>query len=403
MGFQFKLPDLGEGVREGEILRWLVAEGDEIIQDQPVIEVMTDKITAELPSPIAGRVEKLLVEAGEIVPVGATLLLIDGQSPNGQDGAQPGRSTAQTASPAAPRAPSAGSLVDAGVRAAPAVRRLARELGVDLARVRGAGPEGRISVEEVRAAASALKGEGPERIPLRGVRRAISERMVEAVRSGAAYTLVEEVDVDSLVDLRRRAVVVAEAAGARLTYLPFIIAALCITLREHPEFNANVEEGSDDLLVYPEQHIGMAVQTERGLIAPVIKNAGELGIFDLARSVERLSTRARDQALTRDESSGGTFTVTSLGRLGGIMATPILNHPQIGILGVHRIEPRAVVREGEIVIRQMVNLSLTLDHRYIDGWRAAEFMHTLKGYLEDPGLLLSQTPNAEEITCLEAS
>jgi len=262
------------------------------------------------------------------------------------------------------------------------VRRLARELGVDLEALDGNCE--RIREEDVRAAAAEA---GVRRVPLRAVRRAIAGQMLHALRTAASYTLVEEVEATELVAQRRRLLEAAAGAGVRLTYLPFLIGAVLAAMDEHPEVNAVVDEATDDLLVLSQRHLSLAVQTEQGLLAPVIRNAQTLGLFELAREITRLSEAARSQALTRGDSRGGTFTITSLGRLGGIMATPILNSPQVGILGVHRLEERPVVREGEVVIRPMLNLSLTMDHRYIDGWKAAEFMQTLKARIQAVGEL----------------
>lgn len=393
MVYEFKLPDLGEGVHEGEIVRWLVQVGDEVGRDQPLVEVMTDKVTTELPAPVAGKVAKLGGAAGAVVPVGTVLVEIETQA---------------TAPPAEKNeAPTAGSTArfrntepvvetdeteGAKVLAVPAARRLARELGVTLSDVPGSGPEGRVRSEDVRAAKAAVNGSAApksiRRVPLRGKRRVIAEHLLESHRNTAPCTLVEEADFSELVRLRERVRPMAEKAGVAITYLPFILAALSMALREHPTLNATVDPESGDLLVHEAQHVGIAVHTEEGLVVPVLRNVESKNLLELAREIERLSTAAREDRLGREDVTGGTFSVTSLGLLGGILGTPMLHTPQVAVLGIHRIAARAVVREGNVVPRQMANLSLTLDHRYLDGYVAAKFIQTLVGYLEDPAVML---------------
>jgi pyruvate/2-oxoglutarate dehydrogenase complex dihydrolipoamide acyltransferase (E2) component len=391
MAFEFKLPDLGEGVQEGEIVRWLVQVGDVVAPEQHLVEVMTDKVTAELPAPVGGRILALHGDAGEVVPVGHVLVEIEDAGSDSGNGGPGGRETVQTdlltraAEEAAPRA--AGKS-----RAVPAVRKLAKELGVDLASLRGSGPAGRILEADVRSAVPG--GTGTQRsaevrrIPLRGVRRTIAEHLLTSHRETAPYTYVEEVDFTELVSLRERVQPMAEKAGVRLTYLPLILAAVSMALREHPHLNAVVEPGTGDLLIQPEHHFSMAVHTEDGLVVPVIRDVQRRNLLNLAAEIERLSNAARGGKLSREEVAGGTFSITSLGALGGLMGTPMLNTPQVAILGVHKICARPVVREGAIVSRQMGNLSLTLDHRYIDGIVGARFAQALKQYLEDPALML---------------
>lgn len=389
MAFEFKLPDLGEGVQEGEIVRWLVSEGDEVQPEQHLVEVMTDKVTAELPAPVGGRIVRLNGAPGDVIPVGQTLVVIESEdvvplsvSGNGSPASAPPLSAAPV--PPAPAGDPARPL------AVPAVRKLARELSVDLSRITGTGPEGRVTEADVRAASGAAPETpaGITRIPLRGVRRAIAEHLVASHRETAPYTYVEEVDFTELVSLRARVQPLAEKTGVRLTYLPLILAALSLALREHPHLNATVDPESGDLLVHPEQHVSLAVHTEEGLVVPVLRNLEQRNLLDLAREIERLSQAARSGSLSREEVTGGTFSVTSLGSLGGVLGTPMLHTPQVAILGIHKIALRPVVREGAVVPRQTANLSLTLDHRYIDGYVGAQFAQTLKLYLEDPALML---------------
>ncbi|MFN3653333.1 MAG: dihydrolipoamide acetyltransferase family protein [Armatimonadota bacterium] len=403
MPFEFRLADLGEGVQEGEIIRWLVQAGETVQPEQPLVEVMTDKVTAELPSPVAGTVQRCLGEPGDVVPVGSVLVEIETEAEPEGAGQAPGSgaepvvheaplvATAPEVKTAAPEpAPAQGN---GGIPlAVPAVRRLARELGLDLHAVRGSGPEGRITEADVRAAAGgAAVPAAPgttRRVPLRGLRRRIAEHLLESHRTTAPYTYVEEVDFTDLVSLKERVQPLAEKAGARMTYLPFLIAAVSRALKEHPELNATADPESGDLVISEAQHLGVAVNTEEGLVVPVLHHVERRNLLDLAREIERLAAAARQGSLSREETQGGTFSITSLGPLGGIMATPMLNTPQVCILGVHKITPRPVVREGEIVQRQMGNLSLTLDHRYVDGFAGAAFIRTLRTYLEDPALML---------------
>lgn len=400
MAYEFKLPDLGEGVHEGEIVQWLVKVGDRVRADQPVVEVMTDKVTSELPIPVGGVVARLGGEAGEVIRVGGVLLEIRTEETAPTVEAEPVSAPAELASEAvAPPSTreSAGPAAEGRARAVPAVRRLARELGVDLESINGSGSGGRVVADDVRAAAGEAPGTPTRepaitgkvrRIPLRGKRRLIAEHLLASHRNTAPYTFVEEVDFTELVRLRDRIRPVAEKSGVQVSYLPFVLGALSMALRDHPWLNATVDADTGDLILYDEHHIAIAVHTDEGLVVPVIRNVERRNLLDLAREIERLSKAAREGTLTREDVTGGTFSVTSLGLLGGVMGTPMLNTPQVAVLGVHRISPRAVVRDGNVVARQVANLSLTLDHRYIDGFVGAKFAQTLAGYLEDPAVML---------------
>jgi len=399
MAYEFKLPDLGEGVHEGEIVKWLVAPGDRVRADQAVVEVMTDKVTTDLPTPVGGTVSRLGGEVGAVIPVGGVLLEIrtDDSEATAPASAspQPSREITERAAPPVTEGTALGG--EGRARAVPAVRRLARELGVDLETINGTGNEGRVVADDVRAAAGE-KSSGPSappagagkvrRIPLRGKRRLIAEHLLDSHRNTAPYTFVEEVDFSELVRLRDRVRPVAEKSGVPVSYLPFVLGALSMALRDHPMLNATVDPETGDLIVYDEHHVAIAVHTEEGLVVPVIRNVERRNLLDLAREIERLSKAAREGSLTREDVTGGTFSVTSLGLLGGVMGTPMLNTPQVAVLGVHRIAPRPVVRDGNVVARQVANLSLTLDHRYVDGFVGAKFAQTLAGYLEDPAVML---------------
>jgi pyruvate/2-oxoglutarate dehydrogenase complex dihydrolipoamide acyltransferase (E2) component len=342
MAYEFKLPDLGEGVREGEIARWLVEVGQEVVEDEPLVEIQTDKTTVEIPSPAAGTVARILVPEGELVPVGTPLVLI------GAD---------------------AGAPEPSKIQATPAVRKLAVEFGVDLANIEGSGPHGRITESDVKAAAPPRKGERRE--ALRGIRRQIAEHLARAQREVPAVTVVEECDFTAL----------SQARGER-SYLPYLIAATVVGLKEFPELNATLD--GEEIVYWERYDIGVAVQTEAGLVVPVIREADGKSLDELAAEAERLAEGAHSGALERDELRGSTFTVTSAGRLGGLFATPLVNHPEVGILGLHRIAPRAAVRDGEVVVREVGWLSCTFDHRVVDGARASAFLLSVIRRLESP-------------------
>jgi pyruvate/2-oxoglutarate dehydrogenase complex dihydrolipoamide acyltransferase (E2) component len=378
MAYEFKLPDLGEGLTEGEIARWLVSEGDEISEDQPLVEIQTDKTTVEIPSPAAGKVTRILVEEGKTVPVGTVLVVIGG------DGAAPAEEQARAE--AAPQHDAAEAATFGGrsarpvqegrVRATPLVRRLAQELNVDLAALAGTGPQGRITDDDVRQAAIA-GGQTPgpvregRREALRGVRKRIAEHLTTAHREVPAVTVVEECDFTDLDGVR----------GER-SYLPFLLQATVRGLRAVPELNARLE--GDEIVFLERYDLGIAVQTDEGLVVPVLRAADEKSLDELEAEAARLAETARAGRLKPDELRGSTFTVSSAGKLGGLFATPLVNHPEVGILGLHRIAERPAVRDGQILARKLGWLSCTFDHRVVDGARASEFLLTVIGRLENP-------------------
>ena len=335
MAYEFRLPDLGEGVREGEIARWLVEVGQEIAEDDPLVEIQTDKTTVEIPSPAAGQVAQILVEEGELVPVGTPLVLI------GSDAA------------------TAGAPEPTRIQVTPLVRRIAGELGVDLESVKGFGPGGRITEEDVRAAA--VPREGERREPLRGVRRQIAEHLARSHKEVPAVTVVEECDFTDLSTVR----------GKR-SYLPYVLAAAVAGLKEFPELNATL--AGEEIVYWERYDVGVAVQTDGGLVVPVLRGADEKSLDELEAEASRLADSARAGTLKPEELRGSTFTVTSAGRLGGLFATPLVNHPEVAILGLHRIAERPAVRNGELAVREVGWLSCTFDHRVIDGARASEFL-----------------------------
>lgn len=350
MAQSFKLPDLGEGLTEGEVARWLVAEGQKIAEDDPLVEIQTDKATVEIPSPYAGTVLRIVVAEGEIAPVGAVLVVI------GEAGESADDSTGGSADEPARRA-----------RATPLVRRKAAELGVDLAAVSGSGPGGRITEEDLAAAATTTGGPTREgrREPLRGVRRLIAEHMTRAHREVAPVTWAEECDFEAVELERLLATVVKACAGS---------------LAEFPEINARLE--GDEIVYLDRYDLGVAVQTEQGLVVPVVRGCEEKSISQIHEEIGRLADGARAGTLRPEELRGSTFTVTSAGKLAGLFQTPIVNHPEVAILSIGRVGPRPVVRDGEVVVRSVGTIAITFDHRVVDGARAAAFGLSVIAQLE---------------------
>ena len=337
MAYEFRLPDLGEGLTEGEVARWLVAEGDDVGEDEPLVEIQTDKTTVEIPSPAAGKVARILVAEGQVVPVGTVLVVI------GEDAPEPGSSATN-------------QVRESRVQATPLVRRTAEELGVDLAGVTPTGPGGRVTEDDVRrAAGGAPAGEG-RREPLRGVRRQIADHLARAHREIPAVTFVEECDFSS-IDME--------------LLVPTVLHETAQALKEFPELNARLE--GDDIVYLDRYDLGVAVQTDQGLVVPVVRDCDTRSVDELRADVDSLAQKARDGKLEPAELRGSTFTVTSAGKLGGLFVTPLINHPEVGILGVHRIGPRPVARDGDVVVRSVGNVSVTFDHRVVDGARAAAF------------------------------
>ena len=351
MASAFKLPDLGEGLTEGEVARWLVSEGQEIGEDDPLVEIQTDKATVEIPSPYAGTVLKVLVAEGDVVPVGTELVLIG--APGEELPVSTPSDTVSQGVSTAPRSTAARGRV----QATPVVRRIAQELGVELAGVTGSGPGGRVTEDDVRAAATGATAASEGcREPLRGVRRVIAEHMARAHREVPPVTWVEECDVED-VPLDR--------------LLPAVVKACAESLSEFPELNARLD--GDAILYLDRYDIGVAVQTDDGLVVPVVRSANEKSVDELGTEIAALAEGARAGSLAADDLRGSTFTVTSAGKLAGLFQTPIVNHPEVAILSIGRVAPRPVVRDGEVVVRRTGTLAVTFDHRVVDGARAAAF------------------------------
>jgi 2-oxoglutarate dehydrogenase complex dihydrolipoamide succinyltransferase (E2) component len=406
MTYELRLPDIGEGVAEGEILKWMAKEGDMIKEDQPILEVMTDKVNVQIPAPRSGRVEKILVKEGDVAKVGQTIMVIDdGTGGASAPSAAPSAPVSIAAAPAPAMQPQAPAQ---GVLATPATRRLAREMGVDISAVKGSGPQGRITDDDIRRSASAARpgamtvtvqapkqtrpGGGPmeELVPLRGVRKTISERMLKSLQTTAQVTHVDEVDMTELVILREAFKGSAEKRGVRLTYMPFIIKALIPALKEFPYVNSSLDEQNGNIVLKKYYNIGIATDTEQGLVVPVVKDADMKDIFELAGEIEKLADRARKGQLTLDEVRGSTFTITNVGAIGGLFATPIVNIPEVAILGLHKIAKRPVVRDGKVEIRDTTYFSVSFDHRVVDGAYAARFTSRVIDNIQDTKKLLSE-------------
>ncbi|WP_437612580.1 dihydrolipoamide acetyltransferase family protein [Sorangium sp. So ce834] len=495
--YEFRLPDIGEGVTEGEIVSWLVSPGDVVVEDQPMVEVMTDKATVTITSPRSGRIVETRGKVGGVVPVHSVLVVFDlddrsaaaspappgagagahdrPAAPSPSSGAGMRQSAAKTG-PAEPAATAVGDIREdlpgmnlrapvrpawangsAGAGAAayfnekplatPATRKLARDLGVDLRRVPPTGPGGRVTKDDVRAleapeaaelapvtapalsevaprrpvvaeraagaagaAAAAAEpldealgrgaarpeGErgrglpvapGDERIPLRGVRKRIFEAMSRSKHTAAHFTFVEECDVSALKERRARLRPLAEKAGVKLTFLPFFVKAVVAALKKHPTLNSTFDEAAQEIVVRKSYHIGIASATEAGLIVPVVRDADRRSVLEIAQEITRLGEDTKAGRVKPEDLGGSTFTITSLGQQGGLFATPILNFPEVAILGIHQMKQKPVVRDGQIVIGEVMLLSLSFDHRIIDGHVGAAFAYEIIGYLEDPDRL----------------
>lgn len=385
--YVFKLPDVGEGTAEAEISQWHVAVGDHVEEDQPLVDVTTDKAIVEIPAPASGVVVSVHGAVGEKVAVGAELVVIETEAQTG------GEAETATETAVAARAEARPKSVAGKGLASPAVRQRARQLGIALPEVSGSGPAGRIlhgDLDALLAPAARparMAQDAVEEHRVVGIRRKIAERMQEAKRRIPHFSYIEEVDVTALEALRLE--LNREHAGKRpkLTPLPFLMRALVRAAVAHPGINARFDDDKGIVRRHAAVHIGIATQTPHGLLVPVVRNAQARGLWDCAAEANRLAAAAREGKATRDELSGSTITVTSLGALGGVASTPVINYPEVAIVGVNKIAERPVVRDGEVVVRRMMNLSSSFDHRVVDGWSAAEFIRKVKGFLEQPATL----------------
>jgi 2-oxoisovalerate dehydrogenase E2 component (dihydrolipoyl transacylase) len=423
--YVFKMPDLGEGTVEAEIVAWHVKVGDHVDEDQVMAEVMTEKAAVEVPAPVTGRVVSLSGGPGDMVPVGAELIVFETEgdasalaepapapSPTpvgegGGEGSDSGPSPQPSPARAGEGARRAGEGVRAGrVMASPASRRRAREAGIDIAQVHGSGPHGRITPQDLaaaltggvapaaagtptapRPAAGLAKRVGSDEIKVIGVRRVIANRMTDAKRNIPHFAYVEEVDVTELESLRQHLNAKAPTGAASLTYLPFLIAALARVLEQYPQCNAWFDAERNVVVRHRPLHAGVATQTPDGLKVPVVRHAEARTLRELAEEIKRVSDAARSGKASREELSGSTITVTSLGKLGGIVSTPIINAPEMAIIGVNKAIERPVVANGAIAVRRIMNLSSSFDHRFVDGYDAAAMVQALKDLLEHPATI----------------
>jgi 2-oxoisovalerate dehydrogenase E2 component (dihydrolipoyl transacylase) len=403
MTMEFKLPELGEGVYEAEAVRWLVKEGEAVKPGQTLLEVLTDKATMEVPAPFAGVIQSLLVEPGQKVTIGQAIL---------QYGEKPGAAVKPTAKveskPKASPTPQVHSAArDNGaatiavpIKAAPSVRLMARKLGIDLLQVRGSGPAGRILIDDLArrvptssptppAAPPADYGKPGTRLKFAGLRRKIAEHMVQSKHTIPHYTYVDECDVTDLVKLRVGLKESFARKGTKLTYLAFFVKAVVAALKQVPIVNASLNEEAGEIVLHDQYHVGIAVATPGGLIVPVVRDADKKGLLDIAKEIERLTNEARQGKPQLEDLRGGTFTITSIGNLGGLFATPIILHPQLGILGVGKIVKRPIFDErGQIKPADMLYLSLSFDHRVLDGAVGTAFGNAVIKQLQNPAALL---------------
>ena len=419
--FVFKLPDIGEGVVEGEVVQWHVSVGDSVSEDDPIVDVMTDKATVTIPSPVSGVISSLSGDVGDMIAVGSSLMEIDSEGEAGASAAEVTEEQEPVSDPDPPKAPEPAPAPKAPepapapkaqpvpseiqtqtgrVLASPAVRKRARENDVDLSNVRGSGPAGRIrhaDLDAFIAAGGAVSGAPPMAYSLKrtevtpvkvvGLRRKISEQMSLSKSRIPHFSYFEEVDITELENLRQILNSTRDKTQPKLTYLPFIMIALAKIMPDHPECNAHFDDEAGVVNRNAAVNLGIATQTDRGLYVPVVKHVESMDIWKTASEMQRVSGSARDGSASLDELTGSTFTITSLGREGGLGATPIINHPEVAILGVHKAREMPVARNGAIVIRRIMNLSSAFDHRVVDGADGASLIQHLKRMLENPALI----------------
>ncbi len=417
MAYDFRLPDLGEGIAEGELIKWLVKEGDKVEEHQPIVELETDKAVVQVPSPKTGTILKINGSPGEKIHVGDVLCTI------GEVGEKIAKVAAAPAKPVAPAKKVSTTVIgqleeapeeeekkvtpitpkkaaEPSVAVLPAIRKLAQEMNVDISKVQGTGPGGRITEDDIRrGAGQAVKAApGPTvtfekfgrvlRIPLKGIRRTIAENMRESLSKAAHVTHMDYADVTKLAAYREKEKEEAEKKGVHLTFMPFIVKACTLALKEFPYVNSSLDDEKQEIVIKQFYHIGIAVDTQAGLMVPVIHNANEKTILEIARDIWRMAELARTREIQLKDLQGGTFTITNIGSLGGEFATPVINYPECAILALGRISEKPVVVDGKIEIRKMLPMSLSFDHRIIDGALAAKFVNEIKRHLEDPDALL---------------
>jgi len=393
LSFDFKLPDLGEGIVEAEVVKWLVKEGDMVEEHQAILELETAKAVVQVPSPKAGTVLKIFGSAGDKIHVGDVLCTIGeaGETTRAPAGVMGELETVSEE----PKFIAPKKVAEPSVAVLPAIRKLAQDLKVDVSKVQGSGPGGRITEDDV-ARASTKKEVGPTitfekfgrviKMPLKGVRKEIAERLSESMRVTVQVTHMDYADVTKLADYREKEKEEAEKRGVKLTFMPFIVKACVLGLKAFPYVNSSLD--GNDIVIKQYYNIGVAVDTPAGLMVPVVKNANERTIYEISREIYRVAELSRTREIQLKDLQGGTFTVTNIGSLGGVFATPVINYPECAILGLGRIADMAVPINGKVEIRKMLPLSLSFDHRIIDGAMAAKFVNEIKRHLEDPDALL---------------
>jgi 2-oxoisovalerate dehydrogenase E2 component (dihydrolipoyl transacylase) len=395
--YTFKMPDLGEGTVDAEIVAWHAKPGDMVTEDQVIVEVMTDKAAVEVPAPVSGRVVSVTGSPGDKVAVGSPLIVFEltdaAPVPPPKMAAPTAAAPSAPAAPPATRAAAGGAARQVRVMASPANRRRASEAGIDLATVSGSGPGGRILRGDLDAAAAPRREPGSETTEIKviGLRRLIAERMSEAKRNIPHFAYVEEVDVTELESLRVHLNHSRPHDAGSLSYLTFVVMALTRVLESFPQCNVLYDAARGVLVRHQAVHVGIATQTPDGLKVPVVRNAQSLGLWDVAGEIRRLAERARANKATREELTGSTITVTSLGKLGGIASTPIINAPEVAIIGLNKAVERPVVHQGSVAIRRIMNLSSSFDHRFVDGYDAAAMIQALKELLEHPATIFIPT------------
>ncbi len=443
-----QLPEIGEGVTEGELVKWLVKVGDTITTDQSIVELMTDKATVEVPAPFGGVIKELKGSVGDVIKVGATFAVVD--DAGGKSAAPAAQKTPESAAPAAqkapaqqqtpsqqpaaqreatqpaqqqrsPAAPTSSPAQSANMQAVqpppmgehvlatPSTRRLARESNVDINNIQGTGLAGRVTREDVvKSQGTGATAAGPGkyappkfeqtsfvsqqgqevREPLRGIRKKIAENMQMAKHIVPHFTLMDEANVSSLVAMREELKATAEKKGVKVTYMPFVMKALIATIREFPKFNSSIDDAAQEIVSKKYFNVGFAADTPNGLLVPVLKDADRKSILQLSAEITDLATRARDGKLKMDEMKGATFTVTNIGSVGGTYATPIINHPEVAIFGMYKIQDRPFIKDGELAVAKFMNFTVTCDHRLIDGAEAARFLAAFIKRIESPGVLM---------------
>jgi pyruvate dehydrogenase E2 component (dihydrolipoamide acetyltransferase) len=426
--FEFKLPDIGEGIHEGEIVKWHIQSGDVVEEDQIIVDVQNDKAVVEIPSPVAGKVVDVKVSEGTVSVVGDVLVTFEvageGNVSNEAQAATTSAPAAQAAQPASTPAVAsapAPAPADKKVLATPSVRKFAREKGVAISQVNGTGKNSRVTKDDVlafaaggatapavvaesaaseattttttTAAVSSVVVEGArveERVPLKGIRKAIANAMVKSMYTAPHVTIMDEVDVTQLVALRKKAKPLAEQKGVKLTYLPFIVKTLVAAARQFPVLNASIDDEKNEIVYKKYYNIGIATDTDNGLLVPVVADADRKSIWSIAAEIKDLAARGREGKLAVNEMKGSTITITNIGSAGGMFFTPVINHPEVAILGTGRISEKPVVKNGEVTVASVMALSLSFDHRIIDGATAQHFINYMKQLLEDPQLLVME-------------